>query len=260
MTLPMTFTFTGTGTSQGVPVIACPCPVCQSTDPLDSRLRSSGLLRVGETALVFDTGPDFRQQMLRQRVTDLGAVVFTHSHKDHVAGLDDVRAFNFRQRRDMPIYGTAETLAHLRREYYYIFENATYPGIPKLAVHEIHPDRPFRVGEVELLPIPVMHGRMPVLGFRMGDFAYVTDAKEIPPASLERLQGVKVLVLNALRHDPHHSHLTLAEAVALAQSLGVEQAWFTHISHLLGLHAEVQRQLPAGMHLAYDGLTLSLKS
>lgn len=254
----MTFTFTGTGTSQGVPVIACPCPVCQSTDPLDQRLRSSGLLRAGETTLVFDTGPDFRQQMLRERVHKLDAVVFTHSHKDHVAGLDDVRAYNYLLGRDMPIYGTAETLAHLHREFYYIFEHASYPGVPRLELHEIDPDRAFRVGEVELLPIPVLHGRMPVLGFRCGDFAYITDAKEIPPASMERLAGVKVLVLNALRHDPHHSHLTLREAIALARQIGAQQAWFTHISHLMGLHAEVQAHLPPGVALAYDGLRISL--
>ncbi|RMG69370.1 MAG: MBL fold metallo-hydrolase [Bacteroidetes bacterium] len=258
MDAPCTFTFIGTGTSQGVPVIACPCPVCQSTNPLDHRLRSSGWLRSAQTSLVFDTGPDFRQQMLRARVQTLDAVVFTHSHKDHVAGLDDVRAFNFLQRRDMPIYGTSETLAHLRREFYYIFEHASYPGVPRLELHEIDPDKPFRVGEYELTPIPVWHGKMPVLGFRIGDFAYITDAKVIPAASRERLKGVKVLVLNALRQESHHSHLTLAEALDLAQELGVEQAWFTHISHLMGLHAEVQAGLPPGMNLAYDGLSLSL--
>lgn len=250
------FIFTGTGTSQGVPVIACECAVCQSIDPLDKRLRSSGLLRTEQTSLVFDTGPDFRQQMLRTQVRSLDAVVFTHQHKDHTAGLDDVRAFNFRQQRDMPIYATPAVQAHLQREYYYIFEHADYPGIPKLDFHTLD-ETPFQVGEIELTPIPVMHRDMPVLGYRCGPFAYVTDANQLLPLAEERLKGVEILVLNALRQSPHHSHFTLGEALAIGERLQVKKLYITHISHLMGRHAEVSLTLPPFAALAYDGLKIT---
>ncbi|MEM6764038.1 MAG: MBL fold metallo-hydrolase [Bacteroidota bacterium] len=253
----MKFTFTGTGTSQGVPVIACGCKVCQSTDPRDKRLRTSGVLSSGDTTLVFDTGPDFRQQMLANRVQEVHAIVFTHKHKDHTAGLDDVRAFNYHLRRPMKIYANQDTITHLHKEYYYIFENQDYPGIPKLLLEEIFSDCSFQVGDINLLPIPVMHGGLEVLGFRVRDFAYVTDAKLIPPSSMKLLEGLDALVLNALRIKPHHSHLTLSEALEVIAQLSPRRAYLTHISHLLGKHEEIARQLPDNVFLAYDGLQLS---
>jgi len=252
----MEFIFGGTGTSQGVPVIACECEVCQSKDPLDKRLRTSGILRSSTTTICFDAGPDFRQQMLREEINVLDAIVFTHQHKDHTAGLDDVRAYNFRLKRDMPVYATSDVITHLGREYYYIFEQSDYPGVPKLDLREINTET-FQVGDLELLPIPMMHGPMPVLGFRVGDFAYITDANFISDAARERLQGVRYLTLNALRKAPHHSHFNLAEAIQIAQEIGAEETYFLHISHLMGTHAAVSRELPSGIQFAYDGLRIS---
>jgi phosphoribosyl 1,2-cyclic phosphate phosphodiesterase len=249
------FTFLGTGTSQGVPVIACDCETCQSNDRFDKRLRTSGLLQSEDTTLIFDTGPDFREQMLAHRVKNLDAVVFTHTHRDHVAGLDDVRAYNYLQQKDMPIYGTAETHEHIRREFYYIFESASYPGVPKLELHEIDRNT-FLVGDISLTPIPVLHGKMPVLGFRTGNFAYITDANYISPESFKLLEGVETLVLNALRLTPHHSHFHLQEAIAVADKIGVRKAYFTHISHLMGPQRDIANQLPPHIQLAHDGLSL----
>ena len=251
----MKFTFLGTGTSQGVPVIACDCETCQSEDPYDKRLRTSGLLQSDQTTLVFDTGPDFREQMLVHRVKTLDAVVYTHTHRDHVAGLDDVRSYNFLQKRDMPVYGTFETFKHLRKEFYYIFESVNYPGVPKLELHEID-HQPFEIGDISLIPIPVMHGKMPVLGFRIGPFAYITDANYIPPESLNALEGVKTLVLNALRLTPHHSHFHLQAAIEMTEKIQPEKAYFTHISHLMGPQQNIIDLLPPHIELAHDGLTL----
>lgn len=256
---PLTFTLLGTGTSQGVPVISCRCNVCRSDDPRDKRLRTSGLLRSERTTIVFDTGPDFRQQMLREQVDDLTAVVFTHQHKDHTAGLDDVRAYNYLQERDMPIYATEAVERHLHREYYYIFEQPDYPGLPKLDIRRIDPERPFRVGDLVLTPIPMMHGRMPVLGYRCGNFAYLTDTNYIPPASMEKLAGIEVLVIEALRIETHHSHFSLAEAIEVAHKLNVQRTYFTHISHLMGTHAETESHLPPHIRLGYDGLCINLR-
>ncbi|MEM9985259.1 MAG: MBL fold metallo-hydrolase [Bacteroidota bacterium] len=250
------FTFLGTGTSQGVPVISCTCEVCQSVDPRDKRLRTSGLLRVGETTLVFDAGPDFRQQMLREKVSSLDAVIFTHQHKDHTAGLDDVRAYNYLQDRRMPVYGTAAVLEHLRKEYYYIFDHGDYPGLPKLDLKEIDPHSELVIDGVRLIPIPLMHGRMPVLGYRYQDFAYLTDTNFIPEASFEKLTGVKTLVIDALRREPHYSHFSLAESLAAIASIQPERAYLIHLSHLMGRHEEVEKELPAGVRLGYDGLRL----
>ncbi len=251
----MTVKFLGTGTSQGVPVIACDCPVCTSPNVKDNRLRSSVLVELEGKNIVIDTGPDFRYQMLRAHVTHLDAVLFTHSHKDHVAGLDDVRAFNRQQGAAVDIYGTRDVHEALQREFYYAFSAKRYPGVPMLNLHEIT-SAPFRLFGHDVVPIEVMHYMMPVLGFRIGHFTYITDAKTVDDSQVEKMAGTRVLVVNALQRDAHISHFTLAEAVAFAQRIGAEQTYFTHISHRLGLHSEVEGELPPGIHLAYDGLEL----
>ncbi len=246
------FTFLGTGTSQGVPIIGCDCEVCQSENPRDQRLRSSLLVKAGGATVVIDTGPDFRQQCLRAGVQTLDAVVFTHEHKDHVAGLDDIRPFNFRSRKDMPVYATERVQAALHREFRYIFE-ADYPGVPRVQLHRIAED-PFVIGEATWWPLPVLHHRLPVLGFRIGGLAYITDANQLSELTLKRLEGVDVLVLNALRRESHLSHFTLEEALELASKIGARQTYFTHISHQLGFHESVNAELPEGVALAHDGL------
>lgn len=251
----MKVTFLGTGTSQGVPVIGCTCDVCRSLDYRDKRLRTSVHIDTGSLSLVIDTGPDFRQQMLREGVKRLDAVLFTHSHKDHTAGLDDVRAYNFLQKIDMPVYGHDTTLKQLTREYEYVFEPHSYPGIPRLKFHPIT-EEPFTLSGVKITPLPVTHLHMPVFGFRVGDFSYITDANEIPDSTMELLHGTKVLVLNALQREKHISHFNLDEAVAMAARVGAEQTFFTHLSHKMGLHREVELELPKNVRLAYDGLSV----
>ncbi|MGV3763284.1 MBL fold metallo-hydrolase [Parapedobacter sp.] len=249
--------FLGTGTSQGVPVIACDCEVCTSPNVKDTRLRSSVLVTWGGKNLVIDTGPDFRYQMLREHVTHLDAVLFTHSHKDHVAGLDDVRAFNRQQGAAVDIYGTRDVHEALQREFYYAFSAKRYPGVPILNLHEIA-SAPFLLFGREVIPIEVMHYLMPVLGFRIGDFTYITDAKTVDDTQAEKIRGTKILVINALQREPHISHFTLDEAIVFAQRIGAEQTYFTHISHRLGLHDDVEAALPEGIFLAYDGLQLAI--
>ena len=253
----MIITFLGTGTSQGVPVIACECEVCTSTDKHDKRLRSSILIEAEGKVIVIDTGPDFRYQMLRECVKHLDAVVFTHEHKDHTAGLDDIRAFNFVQQAPMDIYATERVQESLKREFSYIFADFKYPGIPQLNLHTIATE-PFNVGPVKFTPIEVMHYRLPVLGFRIGDFTYITDAKTITPAEVEKIKGSKVLVINALQKQPHISHFTFDEAIAFARQIGAQTTYFTHISHRLGKHADVQQELQEGIALAYDGLKVEI--
>ncbi|WP_017259018.1 MBL fold metallo-hydrolase [Pedobacter arcticus] len=253
----MRVTFLGTGTSQGVPVIACNCEVCQSADFRDKRLRSSILIESDEKTVIIDTGPDFRQQMLRGNVQHLDAVVFTHEHKDHIAGLDDVRAFNFKQKGAMDIYATIAVEEGLKREFHYIFADFKYPGIPLLNIHRIGNER-FSVGDIEFQPIEVVHFKMPVLGFRIKDFTYITDAKTVNEAEQEKIKGTKILVLNALQREEHISHFTLTEAIAFAQKIGAEQTYFTHISHRLGKFEDVSRELPENISLAYDGLKLDI--
>jgi phosphoribosyl 1,2-cyclic phosphate phosphodiesterase len=250
-------TFLGTGTSGGVPMIGCDCEVCRSTDPRDNRLRSSIRIRSEKTCVVIDTGPDFRTQMLRSATRHLDAILFTHPHKDHTAGLDDVRAYNFFSGRSMDLYANELTAAALRNDYHYAFAEDRYPGTPELDLHIIGKG-PFRIGDLDIQPILVRHLRMPVLGFRVGDFTYITDANHIEPPEMDKVRGSSLLVLNALRKQRHVSHYSLDEAVALAGELGVKQACFTHISHQMGLHAIVDPELPEGMRLAFDGLTLSV--
>ena len=253
----MKITFLGTGTSQGVPLIACKCEVCTSTNVKDKRLRSSIMVETSTTTIVIDTGPDFRQQMLREQVEQLDAVVFTHEHKDHIAGLDDVRAFNFINGKHIEVYATSRVQAAIKREFAYIFAEDKYPGIPLINLNEIDL-APFQIKDIKLIPIEVMHYKMPVLGFRIADFTYITDAKSISEKEKEKMKGSKVLVLNALRREEHISHFTFQEAIDLAQELNVEQAYFTHISHQLGLHEQVSDELPSNIFLAYDGLKLIL--
>ncbi|MEJ5144040.1 MULTISPECIES: MBL fold metallo-hydrolase [unclassified Sphingobacterium] len=250
--------FLGTGTSQGVPVIACQCAVCLSNSHFDKRLRSSILISYDDRNIVVDTGPDFRYQMLREHVMHMDAVLMTHSHKDHIAGLDDVRAFNFKQQSSIDIYGTDVLHDALRREFYYAFSGVKYPGIPRLELVEIEALKPFQLFGKEILPLEVMHYQMPVLGFRIDDFAYITDAKTVSHLTKEKLQGLKVLVINALQKESHVSHMTLDEAVAFAQEIGAEQTYLTHIGHRMGLHKDVVKELPANITLAYDQLEIRL--
>lgn len=236
-------------------MIACPCAVCASPDPRDKRLRSSILIQSAATTLVIDTTPDFRYQMLRGGIRHLDAVVYTHPHKDHLAGLDDVRAYNFFQHRAMPLYANAMTQETIVREFPYAFADTKYPGIPDLELHHIDRD-PFTIGDITLMPIHVWHMQMPVLGFRIGDFTYITDANRIDEQEKKKIRGSRQIVLNALRHEKHLSHFSLREAIAEVDELGIPHAWFTHISHQLGKHGEVEPVLPAGRQLAYDGLVL----
>jgi len=254
---PLTITFLGSGTSSGVPMIGCDCEVCTSTNKKDKRLRASILVQSAKTTLVVDTGPDFRYQMLRQKIKHLDAVVFTHPHKDHLAGLDDIRAFNFLLRKPMDVYADSLTEEALRRDFYYAFTDTKYPGIPELRMHTINLD-PFTVGDIPIIPILVWHLKMPVMGFRFGKFTYITDANHIDPDSKEKIKGSEVLVLNALRKQKHISHFTLDEAVDMVKELKVPTAYFTHISHQLGLHEIIESELPGGIHLAYDKLTIEL--
>jgi phosphoribosyl 1,2-cyclic phosphate phosphodiesterase len=255
------FTFLGTGTSQGVPVIGCRCEVCTSTDSRDQRLRTAGMITVKTdnktTNIVIDAGPDFRQQLLREQVEDIAAIVFTHEHNDHVAGLDDVRPLNFRQQKPMPLFATLSVQKELERRFAYAFDENPYPGAPQLNFVNIQKDRNFQIAGVELIPIEVHHGRdVKVLGFRIGDLTYITDCKAIEPEELSKVMGTKILILNALHHRPHHSHLNLEEALALTDTIQPEKAYFTHISHHLGKAATINPTLPTSISLAYDGLRL----
>ena len=238
-------------------MIGCSCSVCTSADPRDQRLRSSIHIRSASTSLVVDAGPDFRTQMLRASVNQLDAVLLTHAHKDHIAGLDDVRAYNHFQQKPMSLFADPRTEEAVRRDYYYAFSDTKYPGTPEIDLFSIG-EEPFVVGDIPVSPIRVMHLKMPVLGFRFGDFTYITDANYIEAAELDKIRGSRVLVLNALRKEKHLSHFTLAEAIELGQGLEVPEVYFTHISHQLGLHAAIQGELPSGFHLAFDGLQISI--
>jgi len=250
-------TFLGTGTSQGVPVIGCRCAVCISEDEHDKRLRSSILVEHGNQVVLIDTGPDFRQQMLRAGVSKMDAILYTHEHRDHIAGLDDIRAFNFIQRSSMDIYAEERVARALKSGFPYVFAEKKYPGVPQVMVHVISTD-PFQIGELEIIPIRLMHYRLPVLGFRIGDFAYLTDGNYISAGEKEKLSGVRYLTVNALRREKHISHFTLSEAIRLIDEVNPEMGYLTHISHQMGRVAELERELPPGVMSAYDGLVLEL--
>lgn len=250
-------TFLGTGTSQGIPIIGCTCPVCISLDFKDKRLRTSVMVEQEGYRIAIDAGPDFRQQMLRERVTELNALLVTHEHRDHLAGLDDVRAFNYLNNQEMPVYAMPRVLDHIRKEFAYAFAEKKYPGVPRMELKEVGRE-PFQLGPLPIQPIPVMHYKLPVLGYRIGDFSYVTDSNYLSPAAMEIIKGSRVLVLNALQNEPHISHYTLQEAVQVAFQSGVAQVYFIHMSHKLGRHKEVNAELPHGMALAWDGLQVTL--
>ena len=250
----MKITFLGTGTSQGVPVIACDCSTCLSSDLKDKRLRTSVMLETDETMLVIDAGPDFRQQMLREHVSKLDAIILTHEHKDHIAGLDDVRAFNYKSQDAIDIFCEERVQKVIKKEYSYVFSEYQYPGIPKMRLNPIT-EHGFSVGKMEIIPVRVFHYRLPVYGFRVGNFGYITDANYISEESKEKLFGVKYLVVNALRKEKHISHFSLREALDLIREISPKKAFITHISHQMGLHREVSKELPPEIMLAYDGLS-----
>ncbi len=251
----MKITFLGTGTSQGVPVIACDCDTCLSKDPRDKRLRTSLLLETGNTVLVFDAGPDFRQQMLRENVSRLDAIILTHEHKDHIAGMDDVRAFNYKSQDAIDVYAEERVQVAIKREFEYVFSEKRYPGVPKIRLNTIPPDR-FKIRDAEIIPVRVRHMNLEIYGFRVGNFAYITDANYVPEDSMEKLFGVKYLVVNALRKQKHISHFNLSEAIEFIREISPKRAFITHISHQMGIYEEVASELPAGIMLAYDGLSL----
>ena len=253
----MKVTFLGTGTSQGIPVIACDCKVCTSENPKDNRLRTSILIEENNQTIVIDTGPDFRQQMLRENVQKLDAIVFTHQHKDHVAGMDDIRAFNYKFKKDMDIYCTAEVEEALIREFPYVFSAYKYPGVPEIKVHNIK-NEPFNINGVEILPIEGLHYKLPVFGYRIKDFVYLTDVSFVSEREKEKMKGAEVIVLDALRKTPHISHFTMEQAVELLEELKPKQGYLIHISHLMGKHNEVVKELPNFIKPAHDGLILEL--
>ncbi len=253
---PSKVTFLGTGTSQGIPMIACDCTVCKSTDERDKRLRVSIHVEIGGKSFIIDTGPDFRQQVLRAGIKRLDAVLYTHEHKDHTAGMDDVRGFNYHQKSTIPLYARAQVIEQLKREFAYAFGENKYPGAPEIDVYEID-GTPFTVQGIAIQPIFVKHYYLDVLGFRFGNFAYVTDANAIAPEEQDKLRGLDVLVINALRKTTHVSHFTLAEALEVIADLQPKQAYITHISHQMGLHAAVNEELPPNVSLAHDGLVLN---
>lgn len=254
----MRVTFLGTGTSQGVPVIACQCAVCTSTDKRDKRLRTAIFIEIDGLHIVVDTGPDFRYQMLRADVRHLDAVLITHAHKDHIAGMDDVRAFNYQQQQSIPIYATPITHESLKREFYYAFGELKYPGVPRLELMPIEAGVPFAIQDTTIMPVEVMHHKMPVIGFRIGNFAYVTDAKTVSEASKTLLKGVDTLVINALQEEPHISHFTKDEALAFAQEINPRQTYLTHISHRFGKHETIEKMLPPSVFPAYDSLVIEI--
>lgn len=253
----MNITFLGTGTSQGVPVIACSCDTCNSKDSYDKRLRSSILFEVDETKIVIDAGPDFRQQMLTNNINNLDAILLTHEHRDHIAGLDDVRAYNYVQKKEMPIYAEKRVLESVENEFGYAFAKKKYPGVPEFDLKEIREDIAFEVKNIKIIPIRGMHLHLPVLAFRINNVAYITDVNHIPENEYLKLQNLDVLIINALRKEKHISHFSLEEALQEIKKIKPKKAYLTHISHLMGKHKEISKELPANVQLAYDGLSIA---
>ena len=251
--------FLGTGTSQGVPLIGCHCEVCSSNNQKDKRLRTSCLIETKSgTRIAIDCGPDFRQQMLNYNVDRLDGILITHSHHDHVSGLDDVRSYNYLQKEAMPIYGNNIALKEIKKVFSYAFADTKYPGLPTFDLCDIDKSETFKIKDLEITPIEVMHYHLPIFAYRIGNFAYITDAKKISKEEEKKLEGVEYLVVNALRKQEHFSHFTLAEALDLIKRINPKQAYLTHISHYLGLHNEVEKELPPNISLAYDGLTIEV--
>ena len=258
----MKLTFLGTGTSQGVPVIGCRCEVCRSEDGRDRRLRTAAMVEMGGKRFIIDAGPDFRYQMLREGVTHIDAILLTHEHKDHTGGIDDVRAFNFVDFpviHTMHIYGNEPTITSIRRDFHYAFSEDKYRGVPEIELHTIAEDKTFVVSDVEVMPVVGSHSeRFRSVGFRFGELAYLTDMNAIADEEIAKLQGVKVLVVNALRWESHNSHFSVAEALEVIRRVAPERAYLTHMSHRIGLHAVAEQHLPEGVYLAYDGLTVTI--
>jgi len=251
-----TLIFLGTGTSQGIPIIGCSCSVCQSNDSKDKRTRSSIHVIYDGVHVQIDTGPDFRAQMLREQLMNIDAVLFTHEHQDHIAGLDDTRPIIFRTGKTMQIYAQKRVIKRIEKVYDYAFEEQPYPGAPKIEAHVIDESQSFRIKGLKIIPLPIVHGRLPILGFRIGNMAYLTDTNGIPEATLELLNGLDVLILDALHHQNHFSHFTLNQAVNTANEIGAKQTYFIHMSHYMGLHKDVDEHLEQGQNLAYDGLRI----
>lgn len=253
----MKLTFLGTGTSTGVPEIGCKCEVCTSVDPRDSRLRCSALLQEGDTTILIDCGPDFRTQMLRADVKKIDALFLTHKHFDHMAGIDDLRPYT--RDKELPIYADEDTSKQVRSFFPYCFGEVKYPGVANIGLHLVEHDVPFVVGGLDITPVRVFHGRLPITGYRFGSLAYITDMSRIEPQELEKLRGVEVLVMNALRYSkPHNSHQTVLEALAIVDYLKPRDVYFTHMMHHIGLHAKIEKCLPRGVHFAYDGLEITV--
>ena len=250
-------TFLGTGTSQGVPVIACDCAVCKSDDPRDKRLRSSLLLKIADQNFVIDAGPDFRQQMLRENVRNLRAILLTHEHVDHIFGLDDIRSFNWVQGHATDIYAEPRVQEAIRRIFHYVFADFKYPGVPEMKLHPVK-DHPLLIDNVKFTPIRCYHHKLPVYGFRVGDLTYITDTNFIPDEEMAKIEGTKILVINALRKEKHISHFNLEEALIVAERVGAEKTFLTHLSHQFGFHQNIQSELPHNIFVAFDGLKLEL--
>ncbi|MBN2745788.1 MAG: MBL fold metallo-hydrolase [Bacteroidales bacterium] len=254
----MILTFLGTGTSQGVPVIGCSCPVCKSTDPKDNRLRTSVLIEAKDFNFTIDAGPDFRYQMLREKVSKLDAILVTHGHKDHVGGMDDIRAFNFLQKKPMTVFADQYALESIKKEFFYAFEDDKYPDVPNMNLCQVD-YTPIRFKQLEIIPIPVMHAQLPVTGYRINDLSYITDANYISPESMSLLKGTEILIINALRYKKHISHFNLDEALEVHSLLNPKTTYLTHISHMFDTHENILKKLPRNVYPAYDGLKIEFK-